>query len=90
MVHWRFVLGLWTAVFAALLCAFEVEADQASERAALCEFWKHLKPKAWVDAGFEPCRTDVDICQEGRTVNCNDNHLIDSMFVVIVMDGYMC
>ena len=75
------------AVVTALLCiSVRVASQTANERAALCQIWINLKPSAWVEAGFEPCRTDVDICEEDRTVKCKNGH-VNIMFVICCYDA---
>jgi len=82
-------LRVTIAVVSVLLCgSVEVVSVSVAEHNALCKLWTNLKPFEWVREGFEPCRTDFDICAENKTVKCQFGHVHD-MFGTIDVVGCM-
>ena len=67
------VLLFCVALFLCTECLAEVGEE---ERDALCDIWKNLRPADWEASGFQPCRTDVAICDRfENTVNCSRDGL---------------
>lgn len=69
-------LWLLAAVCGALaVCG---RASVAAEQRALCDLSSRLQPVTWHAAGYQPCRADVDLC-DNITVIC-ENDTVTKLF----------
>ena len=68
--------ALWLVVCGALVVC--VGATVAAERRALCDLSSKLQPVKWHASGFQPCRADVDLC-DNETVFC-ENDTVTGVF----------